>query len=141
MGVKNTMRYKKKIIILLAFLLFATPCYGAELLVKMVDAWGTLESRSMKGDIIVVKPDGWKWGKEERPPRFVVIKLVGVKAEDVKHYERPLMDTKDPENPVMLKRRKHAIDIATVDSCSIELGGAKEIPKATFDANLITKTK
>ncbi len=126
----------KKFSWLLAFLLFATPCYAAELLVKMVDAWGTLESRSMKGDIIVVKPDGWKWGKEERPPKFVVIKLVGVKVEDVKHYEEPLMDKE-----VMLKRRKYAVDTATVDSCAIEIGGAKEIPKATFNTKLITKTK
>ena len=61
----------------------------AELLVKMVDAWGDDKARSMKGDIIVVRPDGWKWGNEECPPRFVVVKLKGVKEEDVKHYEQP----------------------------------------------------
>ena len=112
----------------------------AELLVKMVDAWGTLESRSRKGDIIVVKSDGWKWGKEECPPRFVVVKLPNVKVEDVKHYEQPLMDDKG-ENPIMLKRRKYAIPTTMVDNCSTELGGTKEIPKVTFDANLITKVK
>jgi len=112
----------------------------AELLIKNVDAWGDDKSRSMKGDIIVVRPDGWVWGKEECPPRFVVVKLKGVKVDDVKHYEQPLMDTKDPEKPVMLKRRKYAIDTATVDNCAVELGGAKEVLKTTFDSNLITKT-
>ena len=112
----------------------------AELLIKMVDAWGDDKSRSMKGDIIVVRPDGWKWGREECPPRFVVVKLKGVKEADVKHYEQPLMDTKDPEKPVMLKRRKYAIDTQTVDTCAVELGGAKEVLRATFDSKLITKT-
>ena len=112
----------------------------AELLIKAVDAWGNLPSRSMKGDIIVVRPDGWKWGNEECPPRFVVVKLKGVKVDDVKHYEQSLMDTKDPEKPVMLKVRKYAIDTATVDTCAVELGGAKEIVKEVFDTKLITKT-
>ena len=40
----------------------------------------------------------------------------------------------------MLKRRKHAIDTATVDTCAVELGGAKEVAKSTFDNKLITKT-
>jgi len=42
------------------------------------------DARSQKGDIIVVKPDGWKWGKEECPPRFVVIKVPEIKYEDAK---------------------------------------------------------
>ena len=97
-------------------------------------------ARSQIGDIIVVRPDSWEWGKEECPPNFVVVKLKGVKEEDVKHYEQPLMDTTDPQKPIMLKVRKHAIDTATVDSCKVELAGAKEISQATFDTKLITKT-
>ena len=112
----------------------------AELLIKNVDAWGDLSERSRKGDIIVVRPDGWVWGKEECPPRFVVVKLKGVAEKDVKHYEQPLMSEPDKDGKTtMLKRRKYAIDTATVDTCSSELGGAKEITKAVFDTKLITK--
>lgn len=124
----------------------------AELLIKAKEPWNNdidtpkmtkdelvaFNARSRKGDIIVVRPDGWKWGSEECPPRFVVVKLKGVAVEDVKHYEQPLMDNSNP--PVMLKRRKYAIDVATVDTCAVEIGGVKEVVKATFDTKLITKT-
>ena len=123
----------------LLILLFCGNCFGAELLVKAEDAWGKLESRSRKGDVIVVRPDGWKWGKEECPPQFVVVKLKGVDVKDVKHYEHPLMS--NDEEPVMLKRRQYAIDTAIVDTCAIELGGAKEITKEVFDTKLTDKSK
>jgi hypothetical protein len=97
-------------------------------------------ARSQIGDIIVVRPDGWQWGKEECPPNFVVVKLPGVKEEDVKHYEQPLMDTTDPKNTIMLKVRKYATTPTIVDSCKVELSGTKEVVKATFDSALVTKT-
>ena len=94
-------------------ILLCSSCYGAELLVKAEDAWGDDPSRSRKGDIIVVRPDGWKWGKEECLPRFIVIKVPNVKAEDLKYLEQPLMDNKDPENPVTLKRRQYSVGAYT----------------------------
>ena len=126
----------------------------AELLIKAEEPWNNdintssmtaeelkrFNSRSRKGDIIVVKPDGWKWGKEECPPRFVVVKLPGMAEKDAKYYEQPLMDLTDPENPVMLKVRKYATDVATVTDCAKEIGGAKEVSKSIFDSKLITKT-
>lgn len=66
-------------------------------------------SRTQIGDIIVVKPDGWPWGKEECLPTFVVVKLPGVSVDDVKHYEEVLLESKDAKNPVILKRRKYRI--------------------------------
>ncbi len=140
------------------FCLISVNAYPAELLIKANSHWmdglsqsdidnmtpsekQSYDARSQKGDIIVVRPDGWKWGKEERPPRFVVVKLKGVKEADVKHYEQTLMDNSDPEKPVMLKCRKYAVDTLTVDSCVSEVGGAKEIAKEIFDTKLITKTK
>lgn len=80
-----------------------------------------------KGDILVVRPDGWEWGKCECPPDFVVVKLKGVKEEDVKHYEQSLVDTTNPEKPVVVKQQKYSIDIATVDDCAKEIGGKKEV--------------
>ena len=125
----------------------------AELLIKAQESWNNdadtskmskdelvaFNARSRKGDIIVVRPDGWKWGREECPPRFVVVKLKGVDVKDVKQYEEPLM-SKD-EKPVMLKRRKYAIPTTMVDNCFLEIGGAKEIQKSVFDTDLITKVK
>lgn len=129
----------------------------AELLVKAKPHWqdsikqaeinkmsegerASYNARSQIGDIIVVRPDGWPWGKCECLPDFVIIKLPNVKAEDIKHYEQPLMDTTDPRNPVVLKRRKHAVDIGTVEDCIKEVGGIKEVAKLVFDGKLIVKT-
>jgi len=58
------------------------------------------DARSQIGDIIVVRPDGWVWGKEECLPNFVVVKIPD-KAEDVKYLEESLMQ--DEVVPVILK--------------------------------------
>jgi len=66
-------------------------------------------SRIQLGDIVVIKPDGWVWGNEENLPRYIVIKAPGVAVETVTHLTESLMDTTDPENPFMLKKRKYQI--------------------------------
>jgi hypothetical protein len=48
-------------------------------------------ARSLIGDIIVVRPDGWKWGSEECLPRFVVVKIPGAAVNPM--YEAPLKRT------------------------------------------------
>ena len=110
----------------------------AELLIRATSS--NNPSASSKGDIIIVKPDGWKWGKCECPPEYVVVKLPNVKPDDIKHYEQTLQSEPDIEGKTtLLKRRKYAIDTVTVDTCASEIGGVKEISKATFDTKLITK--
>lgn len=116
----------------------------AELLIKAQEPWNNDDpkapaNRTRKGDIIVVKPDGWKWGKEENPPRFMVMQIPELKYEDAKKFEDPLVDDKDIENSIVLKLRKHAVDIATVDICTVELNGKKEFTKSVFNTKLITK--
>ena len=66
-------------------------------------------ARIQLGDIVVIKPDGWEWGNEENLPRYIVIKAPGVSVETVEHLTQPLMDNTNPENPVMLKKRKYQI--------------------------------
>jgi hypothetical protein len=66
-------------------------------------------SRTQIGDIIVVRPDGWVWGKEECLPNFIVVKVPSIPLETVKQYEQSLYDTTIPEKPVLLKRRKYRI--------------------------------
>jgi hypothetical protein len=126
--------------ILIILLLLCSNCYGAELLVKAEDAWGKDEARSRKGDIIVVRPDGWEWGREECLPRFIVVKLPNVKEEDVKYLEQSLMDNTDKEKPVMLKRRKYSIGSTYTDSINT-LGGKASVSKTLFDANVVEKVK
>jgi len=45
------------------------------------------------GAPIVVKPDGWVWGKKERPPAFIVLKIPGASVAQVNKYLVPLHDT------------------------------------------------
>jgi hypothetical protein len=89
----------------------------AELLVKAKKHWmddftqaqidelsaGQKESflaRSQIGDIVVVRPDGWEWGREECLPNFVVIKLPGVSIEEAKVYEQNLTGEKEEEKEI-----------------------------------------
>jgi len=128
----------------------------AELLVKAKDHWmdslkqedidklsdhqkEAYEARTRKGDIIVVRPDGWKWGKEECPPNFVVIKLPEVKYEDAKKYEDSLMEENESGEPKTLKTRQYAVDVDTVNSCILEAKGQKELSKTVFDTKLTQK--
>jgi len=111
----------------------------AELLIRARESDNPQASH--KGDIIIVKPDGWKWGKCECPPEYVIVKLPNVKPDDIKHYEQTLTTEPDKDGKTeILKRRKYAIDTATVDTCASEIGGVKEISKVSFDSKLITKT-
>ena len=109
----------------------------------------TYNARSQIGDVIVVKPNGWKWGREECLPNYVVVKIPNLKVEDAKEYEYPLFgkigvnEAGDPVAPV-LKGRKHQIPKAVIDN-------AKQLSKSTivvdaaqkdsFIAGIIKKVK
>jgi hypothetical protein len=108
--------------------------------------------RSQLGDIIVVKPDGWEWGKEECLPNFIVIKLPNIDVKDVKHYEEALQiqDGIDEHGvPIMkiLKVRKYRVPIdfvqAQIDleksAVNISLGKGMD-PINGFIQNIIEKT-
>jgi len=106
----------RKIIFTICFCLITSLAFSAELLV-------TMRTDSNYGDIIVVKPDGWKWGKSEQPPQYVVFKLPGISEKDAKKYEESLVD----ENGEMVKSRKYSIDTLEVDYAKIKVKGVKEI--------------
>lgn len=99
------------------------------------------EARSQIGDIIVVRPDGWAWGRCECLPDFLVVKLPNVKVEDVKHYEDPLMDTRNAEKPVMLKHRKHYISTAEVAKKALEVKDFTDIVPVELSAGESVKAK
>jgi len=151
----------KKIILTILFCLISSSCFGAELLVKAKPHWmddfkqedidkltfrdkQSYEARSQIGDIIVVKPDGWKWGKEECLPNYIVIKIPDLKIEDAKKYEESLEDNTDPENSIILKHRKHQIPKIVVDNAkqlSQSSISVNKLQKNTFISNITIKTQ
>lgn len=127
--------------LLLALMLMAGPAWGAELLVQAKDS--PFEKGAKKGDVIVVRPDGWGWGKEECLPNYVVIKLEGVPVEDVKHYEEQLTEqvevTKENGGVLeggndakeyrseLVRLRKYAVPVADVDSLKTQSASVKAV--------------
>lgn len=101
------------------------------------------EARIQLGDIVVVKPDGWTWGKEECLPRYIVVKLPGISVDTVEHLTEHLLGTPDinGERPI-LKKRKWQIPTnwmqshLTENSVTINLSQAQ----TTLLNNLVEKT-
>lgn len=107
-------------------------------------------SRSQIGDIIVVRPDGWVWGKEECLPNFVVIKIPSLSYEDAKGFEEQLQaevdDLLSPTGKTMkvLKRRKYQIPLEIVNSLKEQSKTVEIIEsqvKDNFISNIIDKEK
>lgn len=94
----------------------------AEFLIKardQVDLPANQEKRDRgwkRGDIVEIHPDGWEWGKEERLPKFVVVKIPGLPSEQArtKYMESDYRDTGllDPDGRPIQKlhaRRKFRV--------------------------------
>lgn len=132
----------KKLLFIL-FLFITSNCLGAELLVSAKPHWMdsltqpevdkmTIEqkqsynARSQIGDVIVVRPDGWTWGKEECLPNFVVVKVSDMTLEEAKKYEESLneqfIDAKGEVQSRMLKVRKYQIPLADVNEAKTQNG-------------------
>lgn len=84
----------------------------AEILIKAIDATHPDPEKDRRGCYkrgmpVVVMPDGHQWGKDERLPKFVVIKLPGVSVEKVRKYIEPeLAPVPDPAGIFPLHRRR-----------------------------------
>lgn len=53
-------------------------------------AWMAEYHRSIdKGQVVCIMPDGHKWGKKERPPTFIVIKIPGIPPDQLQTYTMP----------------------------------------------------
>ena len=113
----------KKIILTICFCLITSLSFSAELLVQMEDS--KFEKGAKKGDIIIVKPDGWVWGKEESPPRYVVFKLPEMTYEEAKKYE----EATDDLDAIGFKLRKYSVDTLEVDDAKMKVKGVKTIDK------------
>ena len=103
-------------------------------------------ARTQIGDIIVVRPDGWQWGKEENLPNFVVIKLPNISIEQVKKYEETLSeqftDTNGRLLTRLLKHRKYQLPKIVIEGykfLNINLVAIKSSQVNTFISSIIQK--
>ena len=46
-----------------------------------------------RGEIIVIKPDGFDWGGNERPPEYIIVKIPGVTLGQAMKYTQGLIDS------------------------------------------------
>ncbi len=71
----------------------------AELLVKAIDATHPDPVKDKqgcykRGDVVVAMPDGHKWGKEERLPKFVIVKIPDLSIASAQKYIQEEVDGK-----------------------------------------------
>jgi hypothetical protein len=83
---------KKLLALIIVFVLGAAMAHSAEFLINAQNHWmdaltptevngmdqqalDNYTARGQKGDIVIVKPDGWVWGNSERPPEYIVVKV------------------------------------------------------------------
>ena len=88
------------------------------------------DARTQLGDIVVIRPDGWEWGREEGLPNFVLVKIPDMTVEEAKQYEDSIMDNTDPEHSKLLRFRKWYLKPTWVNTI-ISQGGVYTISKAT----------
>jgi hypothetical protein len=100
------------------------------------------KARSQKGDIIVVRPDNWAWGREECLPHFIVVKVHGDSA-DFKYLEESISerfidDTGRLQNSIV-RHRKNYIDVVDVDAVKEEVRDFEEITPVQLNAEIKIK--
>ena len=83
----------------------------AEILIKAVDAAHDDPEKDKqgcykRGDPVVVMDDGHEWGKEERLPKFVVVKIPGLSVAKAKKYIQPILGIPDAEGERPMIRRR-----------------------------------
>jgi len=147
----------KKIGLFILLCLFSLQAYSAEFLVKAKphwkDSWSAekvksltikekeeYDARSQIGDIIVVKPNGANYGKREKPPWYVVIKIPDMPYKEAKKYEDKLIEDLGEGNFKLLKKRKYQLDTLVVDQAKLEISGTKTLNKTTAISKIETKT-
>jgi len=139
---------------LLLILLLASPCYAVEALVRAKPHWidsvstttlptsmlDTYQTRLQIGDIMVIRPDGWEWGRAECLPNFIVVKVPSVTMEQAKKYEDILYETVDGFARVK-KRRRYRIDPEYVQSLVDSGTGEVTITSLSFGQKILDKTQ
>ena len=102
-------------------------------------------ARIQLGDIVVVKPDGWTWGREECLPNYLVVKLPQLTVEQVEHFTQSLLGGPNAEGErQILRKRKYQIPSQWVQPYITEGTSVIEITlsnkQTQFINNVIEKT-
>jgi len=74
-----------------------------------VAMWAKYNRRRRKGNPIVIKSNGWKWGKKECLPRYVILR-VDMSMEEAKKYVEKGYEDKD-ETQITKYNRKYSFDV------------------------------
>lgn len=90
-----------------------------EILVKAVDVTSLDREKDAclykRGYPVVVMDDGHRWGREECPPKFYIVKLPGVKKEDMAYLmEMETVGSIFEPGEYMVMRRKVKVEDARV---------------------------
>ena len=93
--------------------------------------WAKYNRRRRKGNPISVRPDGAKYGKKECPPRYIIVKMPGVRVEDARQYIEKVVDGEE----VKFIRRWN-FDHILIDAAISTTQGVIETNKTNFEANL-----
>lgn len=99
-------------IFLALIFLASAPCMGAEFLIYVHEVSQTDPTfiPMTKGDIVVVRPDGWQWGRNECLPDFIVVKVPGL-AVDISRDAMELLSDNVTE-----RERSYAILSSYIDA-------------------------
>jgi hypothetical protein len=92
-------------------------------------------ARTRPGDIIVVKPDGWKWGSEECLPMFIVIKIAALSVATARKYGDVLLNV----DGTLKARRKYQVPAAVVNAAVTAGNSVVTVTLGSFNGGLITK--
>lgn len=101
--------------------------------------------RSQLGDIVVIRPDDWVWGSEEKLPNFIVVKVPGLSVETVKQYEWPLITLtpditqQDGFRSVITKKRRYFIKQTYIETLVTQNKSVITINATLFNSNLLEK--
>lgn len=107
---------------ILLFLLVPELCFGAEFLIQAKphwkDEWGvqtvnklsveekkSYDARIEIGDIVVIKPNGWVWGREESLPNYYIVKVPNISVEDSQYAIKSITEI----DGTLLKKRRYKI--------------------------------
>lgn len=94
-------------------------------------------ARTQIGDVIVIKPDGWKWGKEECLPNFLIVKMPGVDVKEVEYLISSLFDVSVPDKPRLMKRRRYRIPDTFVSDKILDNKTSVFEVKSTLEKNTL----
>lgn len=116
-----------------------------EILVRAVDNAHEDRDKDMfsykRGYPVVVMDDGHVWGREERPPNFYIVKLPGVKKEEMQYCTSVVFQDEGTENERIIGRRKWKVDdtrIPPTELSDIETKGEVEFgSRASFENTLV----